>query len=338
MSSDVAGPDVVGNAIALNDLDELLRLAHAFADHGDWDDLVSLAERARRAFDSGRQLWPASNLAEYRLALDAPAEYAALVLTDDAGRFALGPLSEVAASTHTWAELAPHVVPGPVSSLAAHERVVRGEVVDVETVSFPEVLGTPLELAPWEPVYFVPVYERDGVEEPGPDPMHGRALTLPTELPEVVRDVDVEEAVRDLVRPWTVHSDGSARVVCVHADAAHAVAALGVHDVRGAWVDVGEALAVLGWAGASGGRHHRRRGAAAGRDLAWVTAGALAGFEPGERLQARAMGEALSELRWYLWSAPDVSSGWALRLAVEDPTDGVAWAVDAIDRDLQTAS
>jgi hypothetical protein len=327
--------DVVGDAIALNDLDELLRLAHAFADHGDWDDLVSLAARARRAFDTGRQLWPASNLAEYRLALDAPADYAALVLTDDAGRFGLGPLSEVAASTHTWAELAPHVVPGPVSSLAAHERVVRGERVDASTVAMPEVLGTPLELAPWEPEYFVPVYERDRVEEPGPEPIRGRALELPENAAELVTDIAVEEAVRDLVRPWTVHSDASVRVACVHGEVAHAIAALGVSDVRGAWVDAGEALATLGWAGSSGGRHHRRRGAASGRDLAWVTAGALAGFEPGERLQARAIGEAVSELRWYTWSASDVSSGWILRMAVEDPTDGIAWAIDAVDRDQE---
>ena len=44
-----------------------------------------------------------------------------------AGRFALGPLSEVAASTHTWAELAPHAPPGPLAAVTAHERVVRGE-------------------------------------------------------------------------------------------------------------------------------------------------------------------------------------------------------------------
>jgi hypothetical protein len=104
-----------------------------------------------------------------------------------------------------------------------------------------------------------------------------------------------------------------------------------VRDASGAWVDAGEALALLGWAGASGGRHGRRRGAAAGRDRAWAAAGALAGFEPGARLEPAAFGDALQELRWLLWSAPDVSTGWVLRVAVEDPVDGVAWALDASD-------
>ncbi len=326
--------DAVGDAIDANDLDELIRVADTLCDAHDWETLVSLRDRARRALERGRQLWPAASYAEYRLALDAPAEYAALVLTEDAGRFAIGPLAEVAASTHTWRDLAPHVTPGPVPGICAHERVVRGEAVDPNTVSHAEVLSVPLARAPWEPEYKVATYRAGRVEQPGPEPIRGRPLVLPNPPPAPVNDRDVEHAFRDLVRPWTAHSEGQARVVAVRGDAAGAIAALrpGDTDVRGAWVDAGEALTALGWVGSSGGRHGRRRGAAAGRDLAWATAGALAGFDPGERPNPAALGDAISELRWFVWSASDVSTGWVLRIAVEDPVDGVAWACDAADR------
>ena len=65
--------------------------------------------RARASHERGRQHWPAAEYAEYRLALEAPGEFAALVIDEGAGRFALGPLTEVAASTHTWDEMAPHL-------------------------------------------------------------------------------------------------------------------------------------------------------------------------------------------------------------------------------------
>ena len=88
---------------------------------------------------------------------------------------------------------------------------------------------------------------------------------------------------------------------------------------------------MLAWAGASGGRHARRRGAAAGRDLAWAAAGALAGFDPEEPLVPDRLGDAIGELRWYAWRAPDAVTGWVLRIAIEDPHDGIAWALDAVD-------
>jgi len=86
--------------VDLGDLDELVRQVDRLADAGDWSGLVDLRDRCRRALERGRQLWPAASLADYRLSLDAPGRWAASVLVPDAGRFALGPLSEVAASTH----------------------------------------------------------------------------------------------------------------------------------------------------------------------------------------------------------------------------------------------
>jgi hypothetical protein len=287
-------------------------------------------ERSRRALERGRQLWPAASHAEYRLALDAPAEYAATVLVEGAGRFALGPLPEVAASTHMWTDLAPHVSLGPIAALAAHERVVRGEVIDADTVANAEVLAVPLYLARFEAPYAVATYRADKAEFPAPDVPRGR----PVEVPASARTVDagdVEIVFRDVVRGWTAGSEGRARVVAVAGDVAAALAALGVTEARTAWLDPGEAVALLAWAGASGGQHGRRRGAAAGRDVAWAAAAVLAGFEIGEPVDADALGAAVAELQWYAWNAPDRASGWVLRLAVADPVDGLAWAVDAHD-------
>jgi hypothetical protein len=320
-------------AIVGNDLDDLLRCVDACVDAHDWELLLQLRDRARNAaFDTGRQMWPAANYAEYRLALDAPAEFAAEVLVVNAGSFTLGPLSEVAAQSHTWADLAPHVAPGPIAALAAHERVVRGEVVGVASVAHAEVLGVPLELQPWEPGYVLPVYYADHVDAPGPDPVHGRPIEVGETNVAPVEDPDVVDAFRDVVRPWTAQSEGSARVVVVEGTINDAFAAARVNIVRGAWIDAGEALARIAWAGSSGGRHGRRRGVATGRDLAWAAAGALAGFEPGERIDPSTLGDAISNLRWLVWNAPDASTGWQLRLAIEDSVDGIAWIVDAVDR------
>jgi len=117
--------DRIAEAVERGDLDELTRLIDALCEAREWDALVELRDRCARAVERGKQLWPAAHHAEYRLALEAPAPWAGSVLVEGAGRFALGPLSEVAASTHTWAELAPHAPAGPVAALAAHERVVR---------------------------------------------------------------------------------------------------------------------------------------------------------------------------------------------------------------------
>ena len=75
----------------------------------DWSTLLALYRAARASHERGRQHWPAAEYAAYRLALEAPGEFAAQVIVEGAGRFALGPLTEVAASTHTWDELATRI-------------------------------------------------------------------------------------------------------------------------------------------------------------------------------------------------------------------------------------
>ncbi|MEX2628191.1 MAG: hypothetical protein WD225_15000, partial [Ilumatobacteraceae bacterium] len=91
------------------DLDGLVRLVDARGEHRDWDGLRRVRDRCRAAVATGRQLWPAAILAEYRLALIAPAPWAVGALADDAGRFAIGPLTEVIAQHHPWSELAPEL-------------------------------------------------------------------------------------------------------------------------------------------------------------------------------------------------------------------------------------
>jgi hypothetical protein len=318
--------DRIAEAVELGDLDELLRITDALCEAQNWRVLVELRDRARRALERGRQLWPAASNAEYRLALEAPPEYAAPMLVEDAGRFAVGPLAEVAASTHSWAELAPHAPAGPVAAIAAHERVVRGEVVDPATVSHAEVLAVPLALQSWEPDYPVATYRADRVDAPAPHLPRGRPLSLPTRA-KVLDDAEVVAAARDLVRAWTAGSEGQARVLAVEGDAASAIAALGRTDVRGAWLDATEAIALLAWVGASSGRHGRRRGAAAGRDLAWNLVRALLLLDPDEIPSA----DDMRRLRWLSWDASDASAGWVLRIAVEDVDGGMSWVVDALD-------
>mgnify|MGYP000753665491 CR=1 FL=1 len=75
-------------------------------------------------------------------------------LDGEAGRFTIGPLSEVAAVHHTWAELAPHLAAVPVATFVAHERAIRGETIDPASLAdLPPVLDIPAGLRAWEPDY-----------------------------------------------------------------------------------------------------------------------------------------------------------------------------------------
>jgi len=87
----------------------------------------------------------------------------------------------------------------------------------------------------------------------------------------------------------------------------------------------------MAWAGASGGAHGRRRGAAAGRFGAWWTAAALAGLLDDWPVATHEMGEAAADLEWFVWDAGEPDTGWTFRLAVEDPAEHLAWAVTATD-------
>lgn len=316
-------------AVARADVAELLRVTDGLAATRDWPGLWELRDRCDAAVERGHQLWPISHHVEYRLALEAPGEWAARVLVDGAGRFAPGPLAEVAASTHAWAELAPHVAPGPLAALTLAECVVRGEDLREAPVPGPVVVELPARLEPWEPAYPLAEYHADHGEFPAPE----APRRVPVDLPAAsapVPDGPTCDALLALSATWTTQSDGRAETVAVSGTAEHAIAALGVPRARAAEIDAALALAWMAWAAASGGAHGRRRGMALGRYDAWWAATALAGFPPGEATPAE-LGEAVATLRWVLWDAHEPETGWTLRLAIEDPEHGLAWAVAAVD-------
>ena len=87
----------------------------------------------------------------------------------------------------------------------------------------------------------------------------------------------------------------------------------------------------MAWAGASGGAHGRRRGAAAGRFGALWLVAALGDALDDWPLAAGDLEEISAELRWSWWDAYEPATGWQLQLVVESPDDGVAWAVNARD-------
>jgi|SRR5581483_9098321 len=323
-------PDAVTEAVVRADLDELLRMVDGLCAARDWETLLTLRDRCRDALATGRQLWPVATHAEYRLALEAPGPVAAAVLVEGTGRFALGPLPEVAASTHAWAELAGHVTPGPVATVTVHERVVRGEDLSGFALPGPPVLELPRRLEPWEPAYAVAEYHADRAEFPAPPLPKLVEVAMPPPAPRA-DDADALHALRELVAAWTRSSEGRADAVAVVGDALGAIAALGPRRVRVAALEPGAALALMAWAAASGGAHGRRPGAAAGRFGAWWAAAALGGLLEEWPVDPDRLGAAVAGLDWYAWDAAEPPTGWRLHLAVEDPRRGRAWAVAAVD-------
>jgi hypothetical protein len=320
----------VEEAAAQGDLDELVRHVDRLCSIRAWAELVGLRDKAKAAIERGHQLWPAASYAEYRLALGAPGEWAATVLVEGSGFMALGPLHEVAASTHKWAELAPYAPGGPPSALVAHERIVRGEDLTGRLSDLPDLFELPPVLQPWEPAYALATYHPDKAEFPSPD----RPAPLPTlfgdPAPQVV-DPTVTTALVDIARTWMTESNGRVETVAVEGDAYSAVAALGLRSGRAVEVTTAEAMAHMAWAAASGGAHGRRRGTATGRARTWWALTTLTGLDEQDTVDPDELGAAAEELTWLWWDANDPETGWNLHLAVEDPIDGLAWALTAQD-------
>jgi resuscitation-promoting factor RpfA len=315
------------------DLDGLVRLVDECSGSSDWVRLRRLRDRARHAVGTGRQLWPAATLAEYRLALLAPPSWAAGVLDEGSGRFTIGPLTEVVAQRHSWAELAPYLEAGPRAAFVAHERVLRGEEIDASGVAaLPDVLDLPFELGPWEPPYALATYHESGAEFPAPPLPSGFSdVDIAGRPGSRLDDPTVELAMRQLVEPWTVSSNGQAELAAVEGDLAAALHALGLPSARIAELTPGEAIAWLAWAGASGGAHGRRRGAAAGRFGAMWLLAALGDALDDWPMPLGDLGRLAGELHWWWWDAHEPVTGWQLQLAVEDPAEGLAWAISARD-------
>lgn len=316
------GTDVV-EAIEAADTDELLRAVDRYCAQGQWNTLVALRERCQEAGVRGRQLWGVDEHIRYRLALEAPSEWAGPAVTEGPARFTLGPLAEVAASTKTWAELDPHLEVGPARMTVAAERTVRGDGGSGEVADLPDTLQ------PWEPDYPLATYKADKVETPAPS----LPRLMETDLPDSsirIEDAESETALADLVNPWTTESNGRCEVTTVEGDGLAAIHSLGLRRARTGRLEPEEAMAWIAWAGASGGAHGRRRGAAAGRYGAWWVVCTLADLAwPPE---ANRVGSALKGMSWHWFDDGAPTTGWALRLAVEDRRSGLSWAISAVDQ------
>ena len=66
-----------------------------------------------------------------------------------------------------------------------------------------------------------------------------------------------------------------------------------------------------------------------GRMLTWWALAGLLGLD--EIDDASFIGVEAADLRWLLWDPGDQIGGWGFHLAAEDPSDGLAWAVSAVD-------
>jgi len=321
--------DVLKDLIESSDLSGLTKYVDSVCSRHGWDELINVRDRCNEAVKRGKQLWGVAQYAEYRMALEAPPEVAASVISDGRGRFALGPLWEVAASTHTWDELREHVLVPTVRAMTAHERSIRGETIDESEIDS-QILGIPSKIQAWEPRYPVAEYRSDRAAFP--DDIFDIKMQW-IELPDradVLRDDAVCDVLGDVVKAWWEDSLGKAEVVTVDGTIEQAIRTLGPHRIRAVEVDLKTAMEALVWAGASGGAHGRRRGTPAGRAAAWWVLLEVLGYdEPPEDLAQ--VGEEGADLRWLLWDPGDRIGGWNLHLGIEDPEDGIAWVVSAVD-------
>jgi hypothetical protein len=310
------------DAIEVSDVDDLIRVVDGLCKNSAWDELVELKQRCREAVGRGKQLWGVEEHIRYRLALEAPGPWAGAALNEGVARFALGPLPEVAASTKTWAELEPHVDDGPWRAVTAAERVVRGDVAG-------PIPDLPDRLMEWEPEYPLATYKADKVETPSPPPVDVSHVSLTNDRPATIDDPQSEGALFDLVQPWITESNGRYEVATVEGDESSAIRALGPSHARAGAMTPGHALGWMAWAGASGGAHGRRRGAAAGRYGAWWAIATLCDLDwppdPGE------IGSAVNRLRYYWFDDGSPGTGWEFRVAISDPSTGLAWAIAAGD-------
>ena len=308
----------------------LLRVIDGFCASGRWEDLLDLAERCEDAVERGKQLWPIAAHVDYRLALEGPPDYAAEALESSLVRFHPGPLTEVAASTHTWSELADLISAPHHAAYVAQERVLRGELLEGDVRAHPEVLELPLRLMSWEPTYSLAQYRSNHVEVAEAwQPRFPLRSAEPDDADSRLDEPELANALLELVQPWTAESNGAARAAVVEGSALQAASSLTFEGLRIAPLEPAEALQRMAWAAASGGAHGRRRGAALGRSLAWHTAAHLVDLPWPCTPEQLASG--LHDLRWFYWDEGAPEEGWVLRLAVEDSANGWAAAISATD-------
>lgn len=324
--------------IESEDLDSLVRIADERARDAAWEQLASLRGAAVQALDAGHQLWPLAARIDYLCALAGPAHLAGSAVSSKYSRFAPGPLTEVAAAAHTWADLRPEIEEAHRAAVFAHERVVRGEVLDDDLEDLDHFLDLPVRLQDWEPDYPLAVYGIDDYSFPEPaNEILGSPTSLQLSSPRSNGGVrsstrsqrHVEEALRALTESWTSQSNGRCDVVVATSDLEDVFSRLGPREVILSKITPGHAIASMAWAAASGGAYGRRRGAAAGRVAALWAAADIAGLNWPPDL-AR-LGTATAETDWYRWDTGAPNTGWRLQIAFQNQQIGIAGALEASD-------
>lgn len=320
----------------------LLRAVDGLCASREWDLLETLRERCEQAVEMGRQLWGVAMHADYRLALEAPAGHAARAVQRGSSRFTLGPLTEVAAGGHDWASLEAHLTDPVIRAAVAQERALRGEDLRGDA-SLERYSSLPPAPFAWEPAYALPVYRDRSAKFAQPEAAV-RHIPLLSPPDDGARDGSAEgqedeatDALREVVRTWWTQSNGAGAALVVDGDAEAAVRALragrpGAYGMTP--LTPAEGLALLQWAGASGGAYGVRPGGAAGRFSAWWAVAAVAGLdwpEVADDTFADELGAACAELRWFRWAGAEPDTGWTLRLAIEDQAEGLAWCLEAVD-------
>ena len=310
------------------DLDGLVRHVDDACSARDWDHVLRIRNEARAAVSTGRQLWPIATLANFRLALWAPAVLAVRALDDTARTFMPGPVSEILAVHHSWTDLEPHLAHGHDRSLVAYERALRGDTIgDGE----PAVLEIPFGLSPWEPVYQLAAYNDDGVVDEMPSLSLDWRPTAGTSPAEILRD-DTVHVFAQMMAPWTSQSEGSARAVVVEGDVSEALGALGLSDGRTALLQPAEALSWLTWAASSGGAHGKRRGVASGRSEALWMLSVFTGLDDDWPESFDELGHVADELDFYAFTSPELpANGWWLQMVIVDDDEGLSLGLTARD-------
>ena len=311
------------------DHDGLVRYVDACCAPRDWHEFLHVRDRCRIANDSGRQMWPITTLANYRLALHAPAEFAVASLEESNTNFLFGPLSEVIAQAHRWEDLAALLPTDHVADVIAHECAIRGN--EVSAIGALQVFDIPHTLQEWEPHYSTPKYSDNGVEHDPPviaSEMHDVEVATTARI---VEDRDATSALRAIVEPWLTTSNGRAEIAGAEGGISEALAAIRVTRARATRINSAHALNLLAWAGASGGAHGRRRGLASGRYSTWWLLVALAGLGDEWPIETREVGAIANEFHWWSWDAYEPNSGWRLQIAIEDPIDNLTWIINAVD-------
>lgn len=317
----------VADLVHRGDLDELVRAIDAAATRGDLDEVVTLRRACLDAVEfSGRQLWGPAAYAAYRLALEGPPDLAVAVLLDADDRHMLGPLTEVVAQHHDWADLRDLLPPGPIRGTVAVERVLRGDDLRGDAAAEVGHLDVPAHWLAWEGARPRLEYRSGEVLAPAPVARPTGPATVAGEPGAPITDPELAQAWEPLAAPWTASPDARVVFAIVDGPVGGAVGAV-APEVEVEPIDLADAVAAMTWAASSGGSARRRRGGAAGRSTTWWALRTLVAHEP-----ASPPDDLAADLREWSWHrfGPVEEDGWWLRIAAEHP-DGWSLAVDARD-------